>query len=141
MAFEGLGFTFNVIAAASGIHIPMTRAQTISFVTFEADGSTILTLKESVGGASEQNLVKIEHFWKSPGVGGAWTEVTQTAAATADLGSDAVNDSMVVTIRARQLSEGFDSVEATVDGGICMAFIYDLAEMADPSSLPSNLIA
>jgi len=140
MVFEGLGFTFNVIAAASGVHIPMSRAQVISFVTFEDDGSTILTLKESIGGASEQNLVKIDRFWKSPGIGGAWTEVTQTAAATADLADDTTNDSMVVTIRARQLSDGFDSVEATVDGGICIAVIYSLAEMANPSSLPSNLV-
>ena len=33
---EGLGRVFNVIPAASGVHIPLTNASAVSFVTFEA---------------------------------------------------------------------------------------------------------
>jgi len=135
----GLGRVFNVIPAASGIHIPMSNAAAVSFVTFEDDGSTILTLNESIDGASEQNLVVIDTAHKAPGVGGSWTKITQTAAATIDLADDTTNDAMVVTISASELSDTFNSLEATVDGGICIAIIHDLSVKRAGENLASNL--
>lgn len=139
--YEGLGRVFNVIPAASGIHVPLTRGRAVSFVTYEDDGSTIMTLKESVDGASEQNLAIITKVAKGPGVGGTWTEVTQAAAATYDLSDDTTNDAIVVTVNADELSDGFNCVEATVDGGICIAIVHELLEGRTPGNLPSSIAA
>ena len=49
---RGLGRVFNVIPAASGVHIPLKDADAISFVTYEDDGTTIATIKSSIDGAS-----------------------------------------------------------------------------------------
>lgn len=136
---EGLGRVFNVIPAASGVHIPMKDAAAVSFVTYEDDGSTILTLKESIDGASEQNLAVITRFHKAPGVGGTWTLVTQSAGATFDLADDTTNDAAVVTVRAAQLSDGYNCLEATVDGGICVAIVHDLLVQRDPANLATNV--
>ena len=137
---DGLGRVFNVIPAASGVHIPLTRAAAVSFVTFEDDGSTILTLKESIDGLSEQNLAVIDHFAKGPGVGGTWTAVTQAAAATFDLADDTTNDAVVVTIHGSQLSDGYNCLEATVDGGICVAIVHDLTVQRTPANLARSVV-
>lgn len=136
---DGLGRVFNVIPAASGVHIPLTNATAVSFVTYEDDGSTILTLKESINGQSEQDLPIIDHYHKAPGVGGTWTLVTQAAAASLDLSDDTVNDATVITVSADQLSDGYNCVEATVDGGICVAIVHDLTQRRKPTNLPSNV--
>jgi hypothetical protein len=135
----GLGRIFNVVPAASGVHIPLTHAGAVSFVTYEDDGSTIITIKESIDGASEQNLAVIDLAHKAPGIGGTWTAISQTAAATLDLADDGTNDASVVTIEAAQLSDGFNCVEATVDGGICIAITHDLMMKRKPGNLPSNV--
>lgn len=137
---EGLGRVFNVVPAASGVHIPLKSARAVSFVTYEDDGSTIITIKESVDGASEQNLAVIDLIHKGPGVGGTWTKVTQTAAATYDLSDDTTNDATVITVHAESLSDGFNCVEATVDGGICIAVIHDLVHERTPANLPRNVV-
>jgi len=137
---EGLGRVFNVVPAASGVHIPLKNARAVSFVTFEDDGSTIITIKESVDGASEQNLAVIDLIHKAPGVGGTWTKVTQAAAATYDLADDTTNDATVITVNAESLSDGFNCVEATVDGGICIAVIHDLTPQRTPANLPRNVV-
>lgn len=136
---DGLGRVFNVVPAASGVHIPLKDAASISFVTFEDDGSTILTLKESIDGASEQNLAVMTSYHKAPGVGGTWTKVTQAAAATYDLSDDTTNDATVVTVYSAQLSDGFNCVEATVDGGICIAILHDLNVQRAPAHLATNV--
>jgi len=142
-AGAGLGRGFNGIAAASGVHIPLTRAEAVSFVTYEDDGSTIATIKESISGASEQALDCNVYPHKAPGVGGTWTAMAEQDD-TLDLGvsgDDATNDSMVFTVRGDQLSAGFNCVEVTVDGGICMAFVHDLNVQRKPSNLASNIVA
>jgi hypothetical protein len=136
---EGLGRVFNVVPAASGIHIPLKNASAVSFVTYEDDGSTIVSLKESIDGASEQNLAVIDLIHKGPGVGGTWTKVTQTAAASYDLSDDTTNDATVITVNAESLSDGFNCVEATVDGGICIAIIHDLTVQRAPANLARNV--
>jgi hypothetical protein len=140
MAMEGLGRVFNVVAAASGIHIPLPRAGAVSFVSFLDAGTQNVTLKESVDGASEQNLAVITRLHKGPGVGGQWTLVTQAAAATFDLTTDATNDSFVVTVRAEQLSAGFNCVEMTASAGILVAVIHDLAVQRDPALLARSVV-
>ena len=140
---EGLGYVFNVVPAASGLTIPMKDCGAVSFVTYEDDGSTILTLTEldSTGTNSEQALAAIARVHKGPGTGGTWTKVTQTAASTYDLSDDTTNDAVVYTVLASQLSAGYDSVQMTVDGGICVAIMHDLLVMRDGGNLATNIVA
>ena len=134
----GLGRVFNVVPAASGVHIPLDQASAISFVTFEEDGSTIATIRESIDGASEQLLDVDVNPHQAPGVGGTWTAMAEQDA-TLDLGDDTTTDAMCFTISAAQLSDGFNCVEVTVDGGILIAITHDLVVQRDPVNLKSNV--
>ena len=136
---EGLGRVFNVVAAATGVHLPLTNARAVSFVCFLDAGTQSITLKESVDGASEANLAVIDRLYKGPGVGGTWTLVTQTAAATFDLTTDATNDCFVFTVGAEQLSAGFNCVEVTQSSGTCVAIIHDLNVQRDPAKLATSV--
>ncbi|MGW1616372.1 hypothetical protein ACWCQZ_44390 [Streptomyces sp. NPDC002285] len=135
---KGLGRN-NYVAAASGVHIPLTHANAVTFITFLDAGTQIATIKESIDGASEQALNCDVYPHKAPGVGGTWTAMAEQDD-TLDLGTDAVNDEMVFTIDASQLSDGFNCVEVTVSGGICVAHIHDLTQKRKPTNLPRNVV-
>ncbi|GIH23010.1 hypothetical protein Aph01nite_13200 [Acrocarpospora phusangensis] len=138
---EGLGRLFNVVPQANGVHIPLRGASGVTFVCFEDDGSQVVTLKESVNGLSEQNLAVISKVYKAPGVGGTWTKVTQNAAATFDLADDTTNDAIAIYVGADQLSDGFDCVELTNDGGNpVIAIIHDLHSQRAPERLPRSVV-
>lgn len=139
-AGPGLGRVFNVVAAASGVHIPVTRAEAITFVTFLDAGTQVATIKESIGGASEQALDVVNYPHKGPGVGGTWTAMAEQDD-TLDLSTDATNDCMVFTVRGDQLSAGFNCVEVTMSAGICIAVIHDLNMQSKPSTLASSIVA
>ena len=138
----GLGRIINVVMAASGVTIPLTRATAVAFVSFEDDGSTIMTVTEvdSTGTNSEQALDTDFEPHKAPGVGGTWTAMVEQDD-TVDLGDDTVNDSMYITVDAAQLSDGYDGVQVTVDGGILAAIVHDLAVQRTPANLKSNIVA
>ncbi len=57
MSASGLaiGRLFNVIMVAHGLDVPLTRASAVTFISFEADGTTIMTVTEtdSTGTESE----------------------------------------------------------------------------------------
>ncbi|MDQ7910252.1 hypothetical protein RB614_37740 [Phytohabitans sp. ZYX-F-186] len=138
---EGLGRVFNVVAQASGIHIPLKDAAGITFVCFEDDGSQIITLKESIDGQSEQNLAKITKLYKGPGVGGTWTKVTQAASHTFDLTDDTTNDTVVLYVGADMLSAGYNCVELTNDGGNpVIAIVHDLLVQRAPENLARSVV-
>jgi hypothetical protein len=142
MHAEGLGRLFNYVAVANGVHIPLTNASGITFFCFEADGSQIVTLKESIDGASEQDLVVITKVYKGPGIGGTWTKVTQAAAATFDLADDATNDCVALYVSAQSLSDGFNCLELTNDAGTGVsAIIHDLHVQRAPERLASSVDA
>lgn len=134
----GLGRVFNVVAAASGVHIPFRDAAAISFVTYLDAGTQVATIKESIGGASEQALDCDVYPHKAPGIGGTWTAMAEQDD-TLSLATDATNDCMVFTVLATSLSAGFDCVEVTVNGGIVMAFIHDLQVQRKPANLATNV--
>ena len=138
----GLGRVFNVVMVASGVSIPLTRASAVTFVSYEDDGSTIATVTEddSTGTNSEQALDVDFEPHKSPGVGGTWTAMTEQDD-TVDLGDDTTNDAMALSVDAAQLSDGYDSVQVTVDGGILVAIIHDLTSQRAPANLKSNIVA
>ena len=142
MARVGLGADFNVIANADGITIPLTRAAAVSFVTFEDDGTTIVTITEldSTGVNSEQALDVTNNPFKGPGVGGTWTAMAEQDD-TLSILTDAVNDTIVFSVHGSQLSDGYDSVEATPDGGVVMAILTGLYEQQDAANLASSIVA
>lgn len=135
----GLGRVFNVVHQASGVHIPLKNAGAVTFVNFLDAGTQTLTIKESIAGASEQNLAVVTTIYKAPGVGGTWTKVTQAAAATYNHATDATNDMIAVTITADQLSAGFNCVEYTAGSGTCFAIIHDLVVQRKPENLATNV--
>jgi hypothetical protein len=137
---RGLGRVFNVVAAASGVHIPLTKAQAVTFITFLDAGTQVATIKESIAGASEQALDCDVYPHKGPAVGGTWTAMAEQDD-TLDLSTDATNDCMVFTVEASQLSDGFNCVEVTMSAGICIAVIHDLLVQRKPANLASNIVA
>lgn len=136
----GLGRVFNVVAAASGVAVKLKDYSAVTFITYEDDGSTIATITEldSSGVESEQALDVDFEPHKAPGVGGTWTAMAEQDD-TVDLGDDTTNDMMHLTVSAEQLSDGYDSVECTVDGGICIAILHDLQVQRTPANLASPL--
>lgn len=136
---KGLGRVFNVIPAASGVHIPLKQGLAVSFVTYEDDGTTIATIKQSIDGASEAALDCDVYPHKAPGVGGTWTAMAEQDDTLA-LGGDTTNDCMVFTIGHEQLADGYNCVEVTVDGGICVAIVHDLLVQRKPSNLARNVV-
>lgn len=112
----GPGVDYDIVSAvASGVHVQFLDAESITFIVYANAGDQGVTLKESISGASEQNLAVIDTLYKKAGAGGAWTEITQAAAATYTL-SDATNDMLMFTVKASSLSDGFNAVECTTTG-------------------------
>ncbi len=136
---EGLGRIFNIVYEASGVHIPLTNADGITFLNFLDAGTQTVTLKESTAGASEQNLVAIDTIYEIPNAGGTWTKGTQTASATYNHSTDATNDVIAIYVSADSLSAGFDSLEMTSGTGTCVAIIHDLAVQRAPANLATNV--
>lgn len=152
MPGEGLGRVFNVVHQASGLDIPLTKATAVSFVSFLDAGTQALTFTQtdSTGTLSEidlnifnqdpANLGSRVHA--GPGVGGTWVEKDDGADAnTFDLTTDATNDTVVITVRAEQLSAGYDRVQCTASSGTCIAIIHDLLVQRKPGNLASSLVA
>ncbi len=137
----GLG-TINVLTAASGVTIPLTRASFVEFYTFEAAGAVIATMTEvdSTAVNAEQALDVDFEPHKAPAVGGTWTAMAEQDD-TVDLGDDATNDSMRLIVHMSQLSDGYDGVQCTVDVGILTAIVQDLAVQRAPANLASNIVA
>lgn len=147
----GLGRVFNVIHQASGLDIPLTKGTAVSFVSFLDAGTHTLdfTQTDSTAVLSEIDLPVFAQspanlgskIWAGAGVGGTWVDVTASAvdANTAD-GADGTNDTYVVTIRAEQLTDGYDRVQCTASAGTCIAIIHDLSVQRKPSNLQSSLV-
>lgn len=156
-AIEGLGAVFNVIKTASGLNIPLTRAGAVTFVFGDAGtGAAIATVTQTdstgtnseidlnvftVAGVAGSNGVSRAHV--GPDVGGTWLEngAADFTDNTFDLSDETTNDTGVFTVRATQLSDGYDQVQVTVDTGLCFAIIHDLTVMRDPANLKSSLTA
>lgn len=147
---EGLGRVFNVVHQASGLDIPLTKASAVSFVSFLDAGTQTLTFTQtdSSGVLSEidlnifsqdpANLGSRVHA--GPGVGGTWVEKDDGSDPNAfDLTTDATNDTLVITVRAEQLSDGYDRVQCTASAGTCIAILHDLVVQRAPQNLQSSL--
>lgn len=141
----GLGRTYNTVQLASGVHITLKGAESIEFLIYENGGATAIGLKESQSGANEQDLDVINGYWANDGVGGVYTYETVDANGALDADHSMVKkdttpfDGAIIHVHASQLSDGFDSVECTVDGGQCVAIVYGLSVQRDPVNLPALL--
>lgn len=150
---DGLGRVFNVIYSASGLDIPLTKAGAVSFVSFLDAGTQQLTFTQtdSTGVNSEIDLEiftdsdtglpasGVSRIYAGPAVGGTWTAKTTNDTNVFDLTTDATNDTVVITVRAEQLSDGYDQVQCTAATGTCVAILHDLHVQRKPSNLQSSL--
>lgn len=135
----GLGRVFNVVAEASGVHIPMRDCAAISFVTFVAAGTNTATIKQSINGDSETTLDVDVYPHKGPGIGGTWTAMAEQDDTLTN--NDATNDAMVFTVLATSLADGYNCVEVTMDAGTCIAILHDLTVQRKPANLRTNVDA
>lgn len=148
---EGLGRVFNVVHQASGVSIPVTRGQAVTFISFLDAGTHTLDFTQT-DSTAVLGEIDLPLFNQSPanlgsrihagaGTGGTWINVTSSAvdANTAD-GADATNDTYAVTVRAEQLNDGYDRVKCTPSSGTCIAIIHDLAVQRKPVNLRSSLV-
>jgi len=144
---EGLGKDFNVIPLATGLHISLKNAVGVTFVTYEDAGAQAITIKESIAGASEQALAVVDHLYASNGVGGTWTRETTDANGALGTGDAAIVkkdttlfDCASFYIDASELSDGFDSVEVTIDGtGVCVAIVHLLSQRS-PTGMGTSAV-
>lgn len=150
---DGLGRVLNVVYQASGLDIPLTRASAVTFSSFLDAGTQALTFTQtdSTGVNSEIDLEIFtfggvtapagpSRIHAGPGVGGTWV----LKAATADsvfTNADATNDNVLITVRAEQLSDGYDQVQCTAATGTCVAILHDLRVQRKPANLRSSLVA
>ena len=141
MATKGLGMAFNVVFLATGKHISLANASGVTFILFENGGAQSTDFKESKAGADEAVLTVLNEYWASDGIGGVWTAETDDAGATLNNDSNFVKkdttpfDAAAIYIGADELSDDFDSIEATVDAGDCIAIIHDLNVQRAPENL------
>lgn len=144
---EGLGRLFNVVPVATGKHVSLANASGVTFVCYEDGGAQAIAFKESLAGSGEQALAAVNVLYAGNGVGGVWTRETTDASGALSNSSSLVKkdttafDCAVIYIAAEQLSEGFDSVECTIDGsGICFAIVHDLNVQRAPANLPAAAV-
>jgi len=136
---DGLGKVFNVVAVADGVLVPLKDAGAVSFVCFLGTGDTY-TVQEAkdAAGTGAQNLATVDHFYDSTGVGGAWSKMTQAAAATVVNDGTAGHDCSVFTIQASELSDTYTHVKCTSTGaGTVVAVLHDLQVQRAPENLPA----
>ncbi len=128
------------LSAASGLHLDMTEFGAVTFVSFLDAGTQNVALKESTGsGTTEQALAVIDKIYKSPGTGGTVTKVTQTAAATFDLTTDATNDQFWFTVYATDMTALFTHLEVTASAGTLLAFQHAPRSKRDATLLPTQI--
>ena len=153
---DGLGRVFNVIKTASGLNIPLTKAAAVTFIIGDAGtGAAVATVTQTdstaVNSEADLNIFTVSgtvgsngesRAYVGPDVGGTWAENGSAVFAdnTFDLDDDTTNDTGVFTVRAEQLSDGYDRVQVTVDTGDCIAIIHDLAVQRKPTNLQSSLV-
>lgn len=152
---DGLGRVFNVIKTASGLNIPLTKCGAVTFVFGDAGtGAAIATVTQTdstgVNSEADLNIFTVSgvvgsngesRAYVGPDVGGTWLEDGAAVFTdnTFDLSDETTNDTGVFTVRAEQLSDGYDQVQVTVDTGLCFAILHELHVQRKPQNLQSSL--
>lgn len=156
---SGLGRVLNVIKTASGLNIPLTNYGAVTFVFGDAGtGAAIATVTQTdstgVNSEADLNVFTVSGTkgangeslaYQGPDVGGTWADAESRGAVltdnTFDLSDETTNDTGVFTVRADQLTDGYDQVQVTVDTGLCFAILHDLKVQRKPANLKSSLTA
>jgi hypothetical protein len=146
MSQSGLGRVFNVIYTASGVSVPLTAGTAVTYLCADpGSGDATLTFTQTISGASSTalnigtgnnpaNLGSQAYVGPDDGAS-AWVATAATGANVFTSGG-ATNDTLVVTVRAEQLADGYNCVVATAaNGGTCVAIIHDLLVARKPSNL------
>lgn len=152
---DGIGRVLNVVYTATGVDIPLSKAGAVTFLSFLDAGTHTLTFTQTdstgVNSEIDLNLFTISgvdgsngvsRIYVTPNAGGTWTEVTSSASSdnVAD-GADGTNDCYAVTVRADQLSDGYDQVQCTASSGVVTAIVHDLDVQRTPANLQSSIVA
>lgn len=152
---DALGRLFNVTFTASGRGVKLVDGSAVTFVSADAgSGDQVLTFRQrdSSGVNSEIDLNLFpagtnansdspSRVYIGSDVGdGAWTEATPTDDNVFTNASTS-NDTVVITVRAEQLADGYDTVECTVSGGSCVALLHELLTQRKPSNLRGISVA
>jgi hypothetical protein len=136
---EALGREFNVLHTADGVWVPLKDAGGVTFSCYLGGGvADTYTLQQATdaAGTGAVNLVTIERYHTSNGVGGVWTTRTQAAAATVTTTTGATLAAAVIEVEAPELSAGFGWVKLTSTGaGLVTAILRDLHVQRKPSNL------
>ncbi len=140
---KALGRSINIVGFASGIHIDLSNASGVTFVCYENGGAQNIDIQESIAGASGQLLSTVTELYASDGVGSVHTKETTDANGALGTGDGAIVkkdtlafDQAIFYIGADELSDTFDSVEVTVNGGTVTAVVHDLLVQRTPENLP-----
>jgi len=154
---DGLGRVLNVIKTASTVNVPLTRATSVTYVFGDPGvGAAVATVTQTdstgtnpeidlniftVGGVEGSNGESRAYVGSD--AGGTWLENGAAVFTdnTFDLSDEVANDTGVFTVRAEQLSNGYDQVQVTVDVGTCTAIIHDLLVQRKPTNLQSSVVA
>ncbi|QMP84390.1 hypothetical protein HUN42_00012 [Streptomyces phage Dagobah] len=151
---DGLGRLFNVVFTASGRGVKLVDGSAVTFVSADAgSGDQVLTFtqRDSSGVNSEIDLNIFDNasttvdaqsrVYVGSDVGdGAWTQAA-TSDANSFTNASTTNDTVVVTVRAEQLADGYDLVECTVTGGSCVGLLHELNVQRKPSNLRGISVA
>lgn len=148
---DALGRLFNVVFTASTRGIKLSDASAVTFISADAgsgDQELTFTQRDSTGVKPEIDLniftagtnpVDPANLGSRVYIGsdigdGAWTEAAHTSD-NVFTNASTTNDTVVVTVRAEQLADGYDLVECTVSGGSCVALVHELDTQRKPTNL------
>lgn len=134
----------NFVAAASGQIIDMRDYGAVTFLSFLDAGTQSLTFTQHTDDGTgspgtETALATTNDAYKAPGTGGTWSAGPTPSSGVYDLSTDAVNDAMVITIRADQLSDNNRFIECTADSGILTAICHDLDHQLPATAMPTPI--
>lgn len=121
-----LGRTFNTLAVADDVYVPLIDANGVSFICYNTAGDTwTLTEAKDAAGTSAAVLATITRWYTQATVGAVWVTRTQTAASTVVTTSS--QDVAVIEVDGVELSDGFDWIKlASTSTGTVTAVLRDL---------------
>lgn len=131
---RGLGRVYNTIVVADGVWVPLRDADAVDFLCYLAIGDTFTVQQaRDAAGTGAVDLPVLTRYYGGNGVGGAWLERLQAAAAAVTIATD---DAAILTVLVEQLSDGFTHVRCTSTGaGTVTAVQYDLKVERAPQNL------
>lgn len=135
MAQEALGRLFNLCHTADNVYVSLANAGAVTFICqLDAGDTFTVTEATTLAGGSAAALATVTQYYTASKDGtGTWTKNIQAAASTVVTASAVV---AVFTVRAEELSDGFDYIKcASTSTGTVMAVLHDLSVQRTPANL------